>query len=104
MEPQTDCTAVRDTVIRLALVLMAKDPRSPLLPKQRDWIHGLAKRKEAFTDMQRGRIALHLLPWFLERWPRVYAIVAEQFDDVVRERAETLWRGRRSDQAVSHDL
>jgi hypothetical protein len=96
MEQTSERLAVQESVIRLALRMMAIDPTSPLLPKQREWIGNLGKRTTPFTDMQRARIALHLLPWFHDRWPRIYATVREQFEDVIGE--------RRPQEDVSHDL
>jgi hypothetical protein len=74
-------TAVRDCVLRLALVCMALDPTSALTPDQRRWVKALKDRMAPFTTGERARIKAPILRWIQEKMPRCLDIVQRQFSD-----------------------
>ena len=72
--------APNDTVIRLALAMMAADKRSPLTSLQRQWVLTLGERFTPLTPAQRAKLKDPLLAYLRETHPRIYDIVEAQFD------------------------
>jgi len=77
--PAIPDTAVRDCVLRLALVCMALDPTSALTPDQRAWVKALQQRTTPFTEGERTRLKAPILTWVGARMPRCLEVVTKQF-------------------------
>jgi hypothetical protein len=77
--PDVPDSAVRDCVLRLALVSMALDPTSALTPDQRAWVKALQQRTTPFTEGERTRLKAPILTWIGARMPRCLAVVEKQF-------------------------
>ena len=78
--PDVPDPAVRDCVLRLALVCMALDPTSALTPDQRAWVRALQQRTTPFTPGERTRLKAPILTWVGARMPRCLDVVKKQFD------------------------
>jgi hypothetical protein len=78
--PAVPDTAVRDCVLRLALVSMALDPTSALTPDQRAWVKVLQQRTTPFTAGERARLKAPILTWIGARMPRCLEVVKKQFE------------------------
>lgn len=72
-------SAVRDCVVRLALVCMALDPTSALTADQRAWVKALKQRTTPFTEGERARLRAPILTWVGARMPRCLDVVKKQF-------------------------
>jgi hypothetical protein len=78
--PAVPDSAVRDCVLRLALVGMALDPTSALTSDQRAWVKALQQRTTPFTAGERARLKAPILTWVGARMPRCLEVVKKQFD------------------------
>lgn len=74
-------TAAQDTVLRMALLMMACDASSTLTTAQRQWIIDLGQRTTPLTSQERLRLKTPLLAWVKERQPRILDIVSAQFEE-----------------------
>lgn len=72
-------SAIRNTVLRMALAAMAADISSPLSREQRIWIIALASRTTPLTCAERAKLRGPLIAWVRDRMPRCVAIIARQF-------------------------
>ena len=72
-------SAIRNTVLRMALAAMAADITSPLSREQRIWIIALVNRTTPLTCAEVGRQKGPLLAWVTDRMPRCVEIIARQF-------------------------
>jgi hypothetical protein len=77
--PDVPDVAVRDCVLRLALVCMALDPTSALTADQRAWVKALQQRTTPFSTGERTRLKAPILTWIGARMPRCLPVVEKQF-------------------------
>jgi hypothetical protein len=74
-------SAVRDSVIRMALASMAADRESSMTQSQRQWVIDRLHDTAPLTPRECWRLESPLLEWVAKRQPRILDIVQAQFED-----------------------
>ena len=72
-------TAAQETVLRMALGMLAAYRESPLTLLQRQWVIKRLQSNALLTQKERAKLREPLLCYIKEHHPRVYDLVAEQF-------------------------
>lgn len=86
MDMTYDTASAHDTILRLALAMYARDPKSDATAPQRAWIRDRLQRVTAdgqclpLTAQERARMRGPLVAYMATNHPRIEEIVTQQFD------------------------